>query len=485
MDLAWLASVALAAQPLQVAEQPGPASPAAAEVEVPPESPEPLPTDTVASEAGPDPGSAGHARGAGAGRGGGDGSGRGRGGGGRQGKRAAQRHYGQRTVDGTGQATREQPPRSLEFSPGKGLLFTSDDDKHQLQLGLFTQVLYSVAHERTEDTTTQSLSIRRARLRLGGHAFGVHNKFFIQLAFSPRDLQIREGHPTRSPIFDWYLEFDHVRDATVRVGQFRVPFSRQRRIPVGKLTMADRAQSNFEFNLDRDVGVSLRSPDVAAMGWLRYHAGVFVGEGRDAFSADGFGMLYVARVEALPLGMFSDYGETDRKRRPKPRLSIGAAYAYLAEGKGNRGILGPTPTDGGTSDTHNFTADVVFKTHGVTALGEFYWRDGVRDPGDATVDDPLLGPTPAPVETMRRGLGWFAQLGWLVPRIDLELAGRYGFVRSLGQSSLPSRDELAGSIGYYIHGRALKIVADYTYGWPKGVSASGMHQARLQLQAAF
>lgn len=423
--------------------------------------------------------------GAGSGKGRGDGTGRGIGGGAQDGTSGGQTQYGGRPVDGSGTAAEAQPPRSLEFSPGKGLVLSSPDAKHQLKVGLFTHVLYRVAHDEATDETTQLFTVRRARLKLGGYAFGVHNKFFMHLAFAPRDLQIREGHPTRSPIFDWYLDFDYIRDFTVRVGQYRVPYSRQRRIPIGKVMMADRSLANFEFNLDRDVGVSVRSPDIAGLGFLRYDAGVFIGEGRDAFAADGFGMLYVARVEALPLGMFGDYSETDRKRGKKPRLSLGAAYAYLAEAKGNRGVLGANPTDGGTTDYHNVTADALFKIWGLTALAEFYWRQGRRDYGTTTTTDDQGVVVPTPLEAARNGWGWFAQAGFMVPKVDLELGARYGFVRELNTSSLPDRDEVAASVGYYIYGRALKVVADYTHGIARDGSDLRTHQGRVQIQAAF
>jgi hypothetical protein len=383
-------------------------------------------------------------------------------------------------------APADEPRTQVEIVPGDGVQMTSKDGEFKLGIGLFTQLLYTVENDVGTEDTTQSFTIRRARVKFAGHAFGEHNKYFVQLAFSPRDLQIQEGTPTKSPIFDWYLDFDHVRDFTVRIGQYRVPFSRQRRIPICYIMMADRALANFEFNLDRDVGLSVRSDDIAGLGYLRYEVGAFIGEGRDAFLADDLGMLYVARVEVLPLGVFEDYDETDRKRGKKPRLSIGAAYSYLPRAKGNRGILGPPPSDGGTTETHNVTADVMLKIRGLTLSGEFYWRDGTRDFGAAIVDDPVLGPVPEPLEPARDGLGWYAQLGWLVPKIDLELGARYGFVRDLGDdSSLPPRDEAAASIGYLIYGKALKIVTDYTRGWPEGDLDEGMHQGRVQLQAAF
>lgn len=380
-----------------------------------------------------------------------------------------------------------EPAVRTTFEPGEGIDWTRTDDRFSLGIGLLAQLLYTIDHDVPADDTSQSFQIRRARVIFDGHVFGPHNRFYVQLAVSPRDLEVQDGRPTRTPIFDWYAEFDHIPDLVLRVGQYRVPFSRQRRIPISRIMMADRALANFEFNLDRDVGASVRSDDFMGWGHLRYELGMFIGEGRDPFELREPGMLTVARVEVLPLGMFSDYDETDRDRAMRPRLSLGGAYAFLAEGRGNRGILGPAPSDGGTTDTHDVTADVMLKIAGVTVLGEYYWRKGRREYGDAIIDDPVLGPTPAPREAPRDGWGWFGQVGWLVPRIPLELGTRYGFVRPPERgSSLPPRDEVSASAGWYFFGPALKLTADYTRGWPQGgLPDAGTHQARLQLQAAF
>ena len=100
---------------------------------------------------------------------------------------------------------------------------------------------------------------------------------------------------------------------------------------------------------------------------------------------DGQGVrLTPAGLEVLPLGMFDDHHQSDAKQRHRPGLALGFAYAFLDEAKGNRGILGPVPSDGGTTDTHNATADVTFKVRGVSIHGAAYWRDGRRDYGNAT-----------------------------------------------------------------------------------------------------
>ena len=60
-----------------------------------------------------------------------------------------------------------------------------------------------------------------------------------------------------SPLLSYYLEFDYLRDLTVRVGQYKIPFSRQRVISSGNQQMVDRSIANGEFNLDRDIGIDI------------------------------------------------------------------------------------------------------------------------------------------------------------------------------------------------------------------------------------
>src|SRR5690606_27557452 len=147
---------------------------------------------------------------------------------------------------------------------------------------------------------------------------------------------------------------------------------------------------NAEFNLDRDIGLELRSNDFLGLDRLRYYGGIYLNAGRDAHELKGLDMMYLARVEVLPLGGAAkrwDYKEANLARDLSPRLSLGAAYAFLDGAENDQGILGRAPLDGGTTDTHNVTADAVFMVAGLSVSGEFYWRQGRRDFGDATTVD--------------------------------------------------------------------------------------------------
>jgi hypothetical protein len=268
------------------------------------------------------------------------------------------------------------------------------------------------------------------------------------------------------------------------------PFSRQRVISSGDQQFVDRGITNKRFNLDRDIGFDLRSKDFLGLELLRYYAFIGTGEGRNSFQPSDFGMMYIGRVEILPFGMFDDYDEPDFERAG-PRLSVGLAYSYVDKAKRDRGVLGDTPADGGTTNMNVFNADAMFKMAGFSFLGEFYARNAKRNPGDllGTPSDPAE-PTSAPigVTPTRDGVGFLTQAGYLIPRVPFEVAMRYAGVRHrslAGHDALEDRDQLGGALGYYHAHHRLKIQGDYFRHVEDGEWGDGADVVRVQLQAAY
>ena len=359
----------------------------------------------------------------------------------------------------------------VEFSPGRGLKFSSRDRRFALSLGLRTGFIYSARED--DAGTAHALDLRRLRLLLFGNVFGAHNKYYVQLAMAPRELDIQDGVVHSSPVLDAYLRFDHLRDATVTIGQYRVPFSRERNVSDVNPLLVDRSLANAEFNLDRDIGVAAHSDDLAGLGRLRYHAGVFMGEGRDTGRFTDGGLLYVARADFLPFGMFDDYESSDLSRLRRFRASFGAAYAFHDRTRKDRGTFGDMFADGGTATSHNATADATFKWRGWSLDAAYHWRRGFRTPGDL-----------APAIAARNGHGWTVQTAVLIPRTRLEPAFRHAGVRALGTTSLPDRDELGGGLNYYFFGHNLKLQLDWFHTWtrPHGGPRVADDLVRLQLQ---
>ena len=373
---------------------------------------------------------------------------------------------------------------SVRFRPGSGLSIASDDGQFGLNTRVRVQIRYS-ADDEPGDEVVHSLTLRRARLAFTGNFFGADNRFKLELALSPRDQGIRDvfesDGPQRTPLLDYYVEFRQLRDLSLRIGQYKVPFSRQRVISSGDLQMVDRSIVNGAFNLDRDVGLDIRSRDLFGLGLFRYYLGVYIGQGRDAVGADDFGLMYIGRLEVLPFGMFDDYDEADFSRSSSPRLSIGAGWAAIDRAHGDRGILGRRPRDGGTTNTQHFTADAVFMVSGFSFFSEFMLRVGQRNPGDA-VD---ASGAPIAAEAPADGWGLMAQAGYLVPHLPLEIAVRYGTTQALGQqSTMGESNELGVALSYYFAQHPFKVQADLFRLWDDQFDV-GITRFRLQLQASL
>ncbi len=390
------------------------------------------------------------------------------------------------------------------YKPGSGLHLEANDGSFALTTRLRVQLRQQLGWTRDENETEleQLFQLRRARLQFKGHAFNPHNKFKVELAFSPRDLGVLDGVLHNTPLLTWYLEFDYLRDFTIRAGQYKIPFSRQRVTSSGDLQLVDRSIANGEFNHDRDIGLDVRSKDIGGLGgYLRYYAGVYMGEGRDFGGKNAtpdFSLQYLGRVEVLPMGKFKDYKEADIERSPSPKLSLGGTYAFHHRAQGLRGTVGDRPADGGTTNYHSVEADYHFKFAGFSSLGEVHWRRGKRIRADAGADPTEDGTSPlAPVTAPRDGYGFHIQAGYVFPRTRLEIAARYAAVRALGKrdpgdlrrtagyTSLSRKDSAGGGVSYYFAGHPWKLQADYFRTWRQGDIGGGENLVRVQLQLAF
>ncbi|MCO4748281.1 MAG: hypothetical protein KC912_26035 [Proteobacteria bacterium] len=361
-------------------------------------------------------------------------------------------------------------PASGKFKPGKGLQWSSADGRHSLALGFRAMFLYELEHDPTavdpDPNLTQQVMIRRARITAVGTMWGEHNKYKIELAISPRDESVNsDGLLRQTPLLTWENTFTHVRDANLRVGQYKVPYSRERVISSSKLSMVDRSGANSTFNLDRDIGLDVGSKDLGGLGLFQYNVGVYAGEGRGRFEANNLGMMYLARVNVTPFGLFDDYEAQDFKRTGL-RLSMGAAYAYVDSPAAGKDI-----TDGEADYAyHNVTADALLKVKGFSTETAFFWRDG------ADTDQDLA----------EVGTGFYVQPQMLIPHTPIGVATRYGKNFPEAKSALSERTEVGGGVSYYLSGarNKMKFQADYLRTWGDDPS-EGEDQGRVQLQCMF
>ncbi len=398
----------------------------------------------------------------------------------------------------------------VHFRPGEGLEVTSTDGRFSLTTHLLGQFLDEL------HLPTAALSPRRnyliiplARVSFDGHVFSPQVKYRLELGFSGTDLDagpvLSTGRSSQqvvdasgklltfttgsdviaqSPVLDFFVDFTHLRDANLHVGQGKVPFGRERLIQDGQLGLIARSAVDQEFNFGRDIGVDLRSTDLLGQGKLRYYAGIYSGELRNAtrrtVGAGDLGLLYVVRAEFAPFGNFAD-SPVALQRVASPKLSLGAAYAFLqsdATGPYAQQALGHTL---GAADAiplvdfnaHNFTADALFKLQGLSVLTAFHYRS--------------VSPRGLP-GGVRDGLGWTLQGGYMLGQaLPLEVVGSYAMVRATQRttSTIDENDELGFGLNYYVEGHAMKLQADYVHRFspPGGLGVD--NRLRVQFQIAL
>ena len=369
----------------------------------------------------------------------------------------------------------------IKFRPGKGVEINSADDNFQLRIRVRVQMLYTYVHDENLGTNEgdepeanlNDFRLRRARFVFQGHAFGKHNQYKLEIDPLRKD----------NVVLDYYLDFTKNRDIQVRVGQYKISSNRQRVISSGNLQMVDRSQVNSEFSLDRDMSIDIRSRDFLGKNKMRYVFGLSTGNGLNNPQFTDFSMVYLARLEYLPLGIFRDYSEVDFART-KSRLSLGATYSFFQNANRVRGMVGDDFADGGTANYHFVYADAMFKARGFSAITELAFRTGTRNKIGDNVDE--IGNPIAPTDP-RNGIGWMLQAGYLVPNTRFEFAARGALIKANSKRSATSLTDQYGatfSMSYYFARHPFKIQADLSQLW-EDTFGEGSTVFRLQLQASL
>ncbi len=372
-------------------------------------------------------------------------------------------------------SAQSQPlPPQVDAGLGSGVTIRSVDGQASLNIRARIQTRSTfVSDPRGAREDTSEVLIRRARLVFQGNAAGPSFTYYLQLSFANLDNEA----DLRLPLRDAYVTWSGARDFNVRVGQMKVPFSRQRVVSSSALQMVDRSIVVSELNLDRDVGVQVFSKNLLGTGRLGYSLGLFGGEGRNRLGRTA-GLLYTARLETWPLGAFDDLVEGDQRRGRTLRLALGANVAYNQNTNRPRSTIG-TPYPAGDVDYRHASADATLKWRGWSMASEVLIRSA-KPPlraaagGGATAD---LSP--------RSGWGAYLQGGRMITA-RTEITARYSHLvpRPAADPTFVASDELGAGLSYYLHGHDLKVQGDY-FSVTDPTLGRRTHQARVQLQLFF
>jgi len=354
-------------------------------------------------------------------------------------------------AEGKGLLAKYLGPAKLRYK--RGFLLESADKNFSMLINGRIQFRYSYedrdnVHDSDEEQDDSSFRIRRSRVKFSGRAYK-HFKYKIELALSSTGTV--DGSKAIE-LYDWWASWNKNPALSVQFGQWKVPWNRQRVVSSQNQQMIDRASSQDEFTMDRQIGVMLHGKLFNKK--FEYYAGAFNGNARNQSSNGNNEMLYIARASWNPFGAYGKgigEVESDINFSEKPIAHLSAAISY--DGAADRERFSSTTIDldppvgtGVTLKEVNKTSVVAeygLKYRGFSTSAEAYWRrfDDIRANNIDSIGSGVI-----------IDRGFFVQGGYFIMPKKLELAGRYSLVDFDDERDEDAVREVALGANWFING---------------------------------
>jgi phosphate-selective porin OprO/OprP len=366
----------------------------------------------------------------------------------------------------TKEPEKEQWWNKAEAGYNQGFFIKTKDGNYTLKFWNLTQP--QLFFEDKNDTKTVSFQILRERFIFSGNAVFPWLKYRLHFAAD------KGSGVTAKDIFIGLAYFE---GASVRVGQFTVPFNRERATFDPYFEFFDRSIVSSQFDIERDIGAMVYGSLLNNI--LDYGVGVFNGAGPNvAQNPNGTNLLYTGRMVLYPFGKYNDqdryfnmyntydYTQGDPIGLTTPLLAIGVGFAGLpnfnpnTEATTSRANLAKTilaiNKNAQSADVFQFTGDITFKYYGFAFEAEY---DLQRISG-------IVSGVPA-TNNAQTEQGLRLQAGYYFVPHELELAFRYGIVDKFCQNNIAKvgcqkEQEFTPGLNYLIHGYNAKISLNYS-----------------------
>ncbi len=288
-----------------------------------------------------------------------------------------------------------------------------------------------------DDGTSVAFAIPRLRFYMLGTVFKpwMRYKIEVELANLKTDAttNLNNGRLT-----DAYVEFAKSPYATLRVGQYKIPFGLQELTSDTRQEFVDRSIASAKFAPARDVGVMLSGLFFDKK--FGYQAAAFNGAGQNN-PQDDRALLYAARVVYDPLGEYKLLeGASDDPQ--KNILHFGLAYRF---GEVPRGLSSVGVFESPNDETA-LGFEAAWKYKRFYAMGEYFLQTDSQT-------NLTVGPD---IEAN----GFTLQFGVFVVPKSQELAVRYASVEPDEAVADATQTEMRLVYGYYWKSHNMKLQAD-------------------------
>jgi len=273
-----------------------------------------------------------------------------------------------------------QNPKLNKYTFAEGLTFSGKND-YSINLRGYVQP-YLEIKDFTGNGEADYLTrfrLRRFRLRLTGDAekYKIDYRFQVDLSGSGE-----VGDEQSELLLDAWVRYSITKRTRITFGQRATPTD-NRELYMGShtLQLVERSRLTSAFASIREFGIFLEgSYKLGPIAYIKPSVAITNGDGLNIYSSDFGGLKYGGRLDFLPFGLFTRFGQfrqVDMVRENAPKLVVGGTYSV------NNGMSSRRGRTSGSilylDDLNNLTlpdytkygVDFLFKYRGFSMLGEF------------------------------------------------------------------------------------------------------------------
>jgi len=286
-----------------------------------------------------------------------------------------------------------QNTKLSSYTFGEGYNFTNENgSKFRIQ-GYIQPSMDIEIYENSDEPSDTRFRMRRLRLRFSGQSANERFGYRLQVDLAGQDEAQREGDVTdaRNFLLDAYISYKITRRVEVIFGQ-RATYTDNRELFMNSnsLQLPERSRLTSAFASIREFGLFAKGTfKTGGNTYLKPYIAITNGDGANVFANDWGGLKYGARLDFLPFGLFTNFGQfrqADVVRELTPKLVFGVTGNYNVGITSRRGrtsgsiyylndINGNGVLDDGEErlpDYGKFGIDFLFKYKGFSVLGEYH-----------------------------------------------------------------------------------------------------------------
>jgi phosphate-selective porin OprO/OprP len=337
----------------------------------------------------------------------------------------------------------------------------------ELKLGGYIQMNFedgavSAFEGRFPDGTNQvkdRFRLRRARVNLVGD-FAEKFDFKVEGDFGVGDGL--SGNRTGFSATDIFVNWHQFPEANIKVGQWKAPFGLEQITPDTKILTIERSLPTGALTPERQIGVQIWGKPLTNL-WpdqkdlLTYYAGIFNGNGRNITINDNNNFMYVGRLELLPwkgelLSQDASLklGGDVLNSRDDAGTNISQALNLKVNADGSLTPFVLPSADERTA----WSLDAWLNIGPFDLIAEYFSED---------VDGRTVAGV-APTFADFDPSGWYVQGSYFVIPKKLQAVVKWEEL-SPDQVANDGIRSITAGLNYYIHGDAIKLMANYIHTW--------------------